>query len=94
METESTQAAIEALLDEQRTFPPPEDFAAEAVVNDESVYRRAAEYVVEILKGAKPGDLPVKLPSKFEIFVNLKTAKQIGVVIPQHVLVQADKVIK
>ena len=58
------------------------------------LYRRAAEYVVEILKGAKPGDLPVKLAEKFEIFVNLKTAQQIGVVIPQHVLVQADKVIK
>ena len=58
------------------------------------LYRRAAEYVVDILKGAKPGDLPVKLAAKFEIFVNLKTAKQIGVVIPQHFLVQADKIIK
>ena len=58
------------------------------------LYRRAAEYTVEILKGAKPGDLPVKLASKFEIFVNLKTSKELGVVIPQHVLVQADKVIK
>jgi len=62
--------------------------------NFADLYRRAAGYVVEILKGAKPGDLPVKLPSKFEIFVNLKTAEQIGVVIPQQVLVQADRVIK
>ena len=58
------------------------------------LYRRAAEHVVEILKGAKPGDLPVKLASRFEIFVNLKTSQQLGLVIPQHVLVQADKVIK
>jgi putative ABC transport system substrate-binding protein len=58
------------------------------------LYRRAAEYVVDILKGAKPADLPVKLPSKFEIFVNLKTAQQLGLVIPQQVLVKADKVIK
>jgi putative ABC transport system substrate-binding protein len=62
--------------------------------NTADLYRRAAEYVVEILKGAKPGDLPVKLPSKFEIFVNLKTSQQLGLVIPQHILVQADKVIK
>ena len=58
------------------------------------LYRRSAEYVVEILKGAKPGDLPIKLASKFEIFINLKTSQQLGLVIPQHVLVQADKVIK
>jgi putative ABC transport system substrate-binding protein len=58
------------------------------------LYRRAASYVVEILKGAKAGDLPVKLPEKFEIFINLRTASQVGLVIPQHVLVKADKVIK
>jgi putative tryptophan/tyrosine transport system substrate-binding protein len=58
------------------------------------LYRRAAEYTVEILKGAKPSDLPVKLPSKFDIIINLNTAKQLGLVIPQQVLVQADKVIR
>ena len=58
------------------------------------LFRRSAEYVVDILKGAKPGDLPVKLASRFEIFINLKTSQQLGLVIPQHVLVQADKIIK
>ena len=62
--------------------------------NLSDLYRRAAEYTVEILKGAKPADLPVKLPSKFDIFVNLKTAQQIGVAVPQRVLLQADKVIR
>ncbi len=62
--------------------------------NRADLFRRAAEYVVDILKGAKPGDLPVKLAARFETFVNVKTAQQIGVVIPQRVLVQADKVIK
>ncbi len=58
------------------------------------LYRRAAGYVVDILQGAKPGDLPIKLASRFEIFINLKTSQHLGLVIPQHVLVQADKVIK
>jgi putative ABC transport system substrate-binding protein len=58
------------------------------------LHRRAAGYVVEILKGAKPGDLQVKLPEKFEIFVNLRTSQQLGIVIPQHILLQADKIIK
>jgi putative tryptophan/tyrosine transport system substrate-binding protein len=59
-----------------------------------ALYKRSAEYVADIVKGAKPGDLPVKLASKFDIFVNLKTSQQVGLVIPQHVLVQTDKVIK
>jgi putative ABC transport system substrate-binding protein len=62
--------------------------------NAVDLYRRAASYVAEILKGAKAADLPIKLPEQFEIFINLKTAQQLGVVIPQHVLIQADKIIK
>jgi putative tryptophan/tyrosine transport system substrate-binding protein len=94
--TQVVELAVKSRL--PATYPFPEFVEAGGLmsygVSSTDLFRRAATYVDKILKGAKPSDLPVEQPAKFELIINLKAAKQIGLTIPQRVLTRADKVIK
>jgi putative ABC transport system substrate-binding protein len=94
--TQLTDLAVKSRL--PAIYPTPEFVQDGGLmtygVNNTDLSRRAATYVDKILKGAKPADLPVEQPIKFEFIINLKAAKQIGLTIPPNVLARADRVIR
>ena len=97
--SQRTQIANLAIKSRLPAIYPQQEFVQDGAlmtysVNVADMYHRAATYVDKILKGAKPADLPVEQPTKFEFIINLKAAKQIGLTIPPTVLARADKVIK
>jgi putative ABC transport system substrate-binding protein len=96
----SNHGAIALLAEKQRipSFGPAEYAQSGGLIglgpNSMELYRRTATFIDKVLRGANPGDIPIEQPTKFELIVNLKTAKAIGVKIPQSILIRADKVIE